>query len=494
MALVLGIDVGTSQLKALALDDSGQVRGLTSVKYDITSPHPGWAEQDPQDWWQAICQAVQELLPARERGDVRGLALSTQGADTVLCVDREENPIGPAITWLDTRASAESDELNRELGGKFWYRKTGKGISPNSTPPKIRWLRENQPQSFAQILRVCFAHDYLAYRLTGRYVLDLPNAVWSSLFDISEHRWESKILEAVGVNLQQLSQVKPSGEVVGRLTSQAADALGLSPDVVMAVGAHDQPAAALGAGAWEPGESLLSCGTAWVLFVVLDQLRFDPQMRLALGCHALPDRWDLIAAFSGGVVWDWFQESWRGNQDSSEPVEAPPLIFLPYLYGAGSPAGDQQARGALIGLTLDHRPQHLEQAIMEALAFQTQWNREVAESLGAKFSQVRMVGGAAKSERWPQILADVLNLPVEIPPVTEAAALGAALLAAQALGWLVDREFLKAEGEGQRFLPDPDQTAKYAQQYHIYRNAFEALRSIYQNWNESPSDERKQER
>ena len=474
MPFTLGIDVGTTFLKALLLDEEGRTRTAAAAGYDLKKPREGFVEQAPGDWWEALIRAVREAVEGVPPADVRALALSTQG-DTLVPTLEDGRPACPAISWLDRRAGVECEELLAERPQTWWFARTGKKLLGSNTASKIRWLQAHRPD-LARRARFCNVHDHLVRRLTGRFATDVPNASWTTLFNIEQRGWDSEILALLGLSEERVSPVVSCGDPIAGLTPEAADALGLTTDTIVAAGAFDQVAATYGAGVTGADEALLSCGTAWVLFVVTSSPILDEQLRLPACCFVGDREWGLVCCFTGGAAYDWLRDVVRRGHLDAEPA-GPPLVFLPYVYGEISPGWDPDARAALIGVGLDHSAEDLQLALMQALAFEGLRNLEVARGLGVSIEGVRMVGGASQSRIWPQIVADVLGVPVTTPVESECAARGAAVLAARAIG--MDLSGKASQVAASHLVPDDPRARRYRELYECYNAARESLSGVF---------------
>jgi xylulokinase len=474
MPFTLGIDVGTTFLKALLLDEEGRTRKIAAAGYDLRKPREGFVEQAPGDWWQALVSAVREAVQGVPPADVRALALSTQG-DTLVPTFDDGRPACPAISWLDRRAGAECRELLAERPQTWWFGRTGKKLLGSNTASKIRWLQTHRPD-LARGARFCNVHDHLVRRLTGRFVSDVTNASWTTLFNIERRGWDAETLALLGLSEDRVSRIVSCGEPIGELTPESADSLGLTTDTVVAAGAFDQVAATYGAGVTGADEALLSCGTAWVLFVVTPSPVLDDQLRLPACCFVGDREWGLVCCFTGGAAYDWLRDVVKGGHLAAEPA-GPPLVCLPYVYGEVSPGWDPEARAAIIGVGLDHSAEDLQLALMQALAFEGLRNLEVARGLGVSIEAVRMVGGASQSPIWPQIVADVLGVPVTIPVESECAARGAALLAAKAVG--TDLSGKASQAAASHLVPDASRAPRYRELYECHNAARESLAEVF---------------
>ncbi|HEX2973288.1 MAG TPA: FGGY family carbohydrate kinase, partial [Tepidisphaeraceae bacterium] len=479
MSIYLGVDIGTTAVKVLAMSAEGQVLALASREYQYQTPRPGWVEQDAEDWWRLVCEGVREVT-AQVEGTVAALALSTQG-DTVVPLDADGRALAPAITWMDTRSLPQVARLVSEE--QLWHRITGASPAPFAAMSSLLWWREERPEVFEQAARFALVADLVIERLTGAAVCDAPNASRTMLYDIEKRRWAPELVERVGVSEERLPRVAESGTVVGTVRPEVAEELGLSPQTQAVLGGHDQTCAAVGCGVVAPGSLLLSCGTAWVALAATEGPVWDEQRALHAYCHAVPGGYVSLGAFAGGNLLRWFRdEFWRdsltegpdtirpavrngsdhlsGERNpqstagrmvsgpsndrtydaiTTEAAQAwsegrPPLVFLPHFYGASGPVACPQARGAWLGLTLSHTRGDMALALLQGVARQAAWCVENLERQGGQVEQVRMIGGGARSRFWTQLVADAIQKPVALPAVREAAAFGAALIAATAAG------------------------------------------------------------
>ncbi|MGQ9809650.1 MAG: xylulokinase [Armatimonadota bacterium] len=479
MSIYLGADIGTTSAKCLAVDDEGSILALAQHPYGMSHPRQGWAEQDPEDYWQGLVSVVLGCLEqlrsgGREPESVAALALSTQG-DTLIVTDRCGRPLRPAISWMDARSSAECARLLAEADQQFWYSETGIRLTPYSSACAVLWLAANEPDTLRDGV-LCWVPDFLAWRMTGRRIADVPSASWTPFFNPFTRRWSGKVAEMAGLPVESLPETAEAGEAISRLSPEAAAELGLPEETPLVAGAFDQAAAAHGAGAGPGGRWVLSCGTAWVLYAVASQPPRDPEGNLPVCCHVQPDAWGLVLPFSGGTVFDWFRRTFGTEGDASDAQSAnEPLIFIPHLYGGLCPDWREQSRGTLVGLTLSHTAGDIELAVMRGLAFETRRNLEAAAPLAGRPERLRMVGGATRNALWPQLIADILDLPVEVLDCAESACYGAARLAAGecAAGW--------TGGSVRVIEPRPSRVeaerALYGRYLDAYRRALEFYRA-----------------
>ena len=471
-AIYLGIDMGTASARCLAVDANGTILALTQQRYPIHHPHQGWAEQDPNDYWRALIAVVSECVQSlasygHHSRDIAAMAMSSQG-ETLIVADEDGAALAPAMSWMDERAEDDCRALLAEADQSFWYREMGSQLGPLSSACKLRWLARERPDVWALVQRVCAVPDYLAARLCGQFATDIPSASWSPCFTPQKRSWSSAVMRLLGVCEAQLPRLVEAGAPVAPLLLEVAEQMGLSSEVVLVAGAFDQAAAALGAGAAADGRSVLSCGTAWVLYSVVTAPPSDPRMMIPVCCHADLTGLGLVVAFTGGAAYEWFGRTFPGNRGQTSGSERDPLYFLPYLYGAEGPDDRRVASGTILGLTLAHDRNDVEKALMNGMACEARWSVELVESVSGPISALRMVGGASKSAVWPQIIADLLDRPIEVPENAESAAYGAAMLAAGAKSWSwLDKgatRLVTPEPAGVRFMED------YYSRYQHFRS------------------------
>jgi xylulokinase len=474
MSAAVGLDVGTSGVKALAVSGTGEVLARSEVGYGLSTPRPGWAEQDPADWW----SATERALAALEVRDVAGIGLSGQ-MHGLVALDAAGEVIRPAILWNDQRTAAQCREIEERVGFERLVELTGNRALTGFTAPKLLWLREHEPESYARIAHVLLPKDYVRLKLCGEQAIDVADASGTLLFDVARRRWSDEVLEALEIPREWLPRVLESAEVSGT-----------TPDgVPVAAGAGDQAAGALGVGAIEPGPASVVLGTSGVVFSALDAYRADPQARVHVFCHAVPGRWHAMGVMlSAAGSLQWFRDTLAPGVEFGALLEeaarwepgAEGLTFLPYLAGERTPHADPDARGAFTGLSLRHDRGALARAVLEGVAFGLRDCLDVVREVGAAPEVGRASGGGARSELWLRIVASVLELPVERLAVEEGAAYGAALLGGIAGGmWRGAEEAVAAcvRPHG-RVDPVPGWVEAYRSQRERFRALYPALHDI----------------
>ncbi len=498
MDLLLGIDIGTNATKTLLINSDGEILALAQRDYDVMSSSNGWIEQESEDWWRAVVETVREVIKEnyKFKNYIRGISFSTQGG-TLIPVDSRGRPLRRAITWLDQRADKEGRKVIEELGSDFFYNITGHKVRQGLPLLQICWLKNNERKIFEKTYKFLFVNDYIIHKLTDSYYTDPSNSSITMLYNLRTGKWDPQLLKITGILPAKLSNIKSSGVPVGRLTSAATNQLGLSREVVVSSGGHDQYCASLGAGAFHSGDCLLSCGSAWVLLFTLDEPIFDPDVNLTPGRHVIRNRWGEMAAISsGGVVLEWFKNGFGKVQNSRKdreiyelfdrkakdiPAGSNNLLFFPHFIGSTAPTYQPAAKGALIGLTLSHNKYDIFKSIMEALGFETLWNIKSVEKLGIRLEKIKMIGGATKSSIWPQIIADITGKKIIIPSLTEAACVGAAILAGIGVGVFKNCEdgFRKLGIKEREISPSRNNEGKYKKLFAVYQETFWKLQGFY---------------
>ncbi|HGE69905.1 TPA: hypothetical protein ENX78_03660 [Candidatus Poribacteria bacterium] len=487
MDLLLGLDVGTTATKSLLIDIKGNIIASSSYNYSLITPQKDFVEQNPEDLWQGVIATTRNVLDHTNSGDkILAISFSTQGG-TLIPVDGKFNPVYNAISWMDHRAYKQANEMRETLGDEKVYKKTGWAIYDGLPWLNIIWLRENMPDVFISTKYFMFVNDFIIHRLTGQMCMDPSNAGITQLFDIKTCQWDKDMLDLSGITADQLSPVQKSGFVVGELTQKASAEVGLPKETLIINGAHDQYCAALGSGVINPGDVMLSCGTAWVILGVMDKLNFDEKMRLSISPHIVKDRWGALKSMGAvGSCMEWFLDNiWcRGDREkdiydrlnvsaSESQVGSKGLIFFPSSGGYG-----HGTRGGFIGLSISNSIGDMARAIMEGITFDLRWTLEEVNDAGIETDVLRMVGGSASSPVWTKIVADVTNIPVILPSVTQSASYGSALLAGIGCGVFDSPDSAcQVLSKNERFIePDKENVVIYDRQFSIYKRAFQQIK------------------
>lgn len=498
---LLGIDVGTTGSKAILIAADGSVRASATTEYPMYTPRPLWAEQDPADWWEATIASIQQVLAEGgvEADDVAGVGLTGQMHGLVL-LDAQGEVLRRCIMWNDQRTAEQCAAITEQVGAKKVIQLTGNPVLPGFTAPKILWVRQHEPEIYAQVAKVLLPKDYVRYRLTGEFFSEVSGASGTSLFDVGRRRWCEEMLEALELPRAWLPEVTESPVASANVSAAAAHATGLPAGTPVAGGGGDQAAQAVGTGIVAEGIISATLGTSGVVFAASDTYRVEPQGRLHAFCHAVPGMWHLMGVMlSAAGSFRWYRDTLGGEeraraeqsgQDAYDllteaAAQAPPgcegLIFLPYLSGERTPHPDPNARGVFFGLTLRHDKAHLTRSVLEGVSYGLRDSLELMRGLGLSVEQVRASGGGARSPLWRQILADVFASQIATVNVTEGAAYGAALLAG--VGASVYEDVPQACGTAIRITDevDPGPAAKiYADYYPRYRALYPALKGEFE--------------
>jgi len=500
MTMMLGLDVGTTGIKALAVRPDGTVAAESFSGYVISSPRPKWAEQNPDEWWKAFCLATQELVKGGiDAEEVAAVGLSGQ-MHTSVFLDENRKVIRPAILWCDVRTTSQCEQINKSVGFELLRDEASNPALEGFTAPKVLWLRDNEPENYGKLRHLLIAKDYIRYKLTGELATDVSDAAGTIMFNVGAREWSEKILSALGIDPSIMPHVVGSHEVSGRITREAAEATGLREGTPVVGGGADNACAAVGAGIIEEGAVQSSIGSSGVVLAALSEHRVDEKMRLHCMNHAAPDRWYLMGVMlAAGLSLKWFKENLcqtemerarRQGVDvydllsemaASVPAEAEGLIFLPYLSGERTPHADSDARGMFIGLSLRHTKAHMARAVMEGVVFGLRDSLELVRELGVKVNEIVLVGGGAKSALWRQIQADVFGQTVCTLSVTDAAPFGAALLAGVGAGVYPNcadavKQTVKKRD---RVDPIPENTDLYERCYSIYRDTYPSNKDLF---------------
>ena len=484
----IGIDLGTSAMKLILTDETGKICGSAVRDYPLSFPQPGWSEQDPAAWWQACVEGVHELLRGVEAEQVAGIGVGGQ-MHGLVTLDGQDKVIRPAILWNDGRTAKETDWLNTVVGKEKLSALTANIAFAGFTAPKILWMREHEPENFARIEKIMLPKDYVNYMLTGVHACDYSDASGMLLLDVEHKCWSREMLELCGVREEQMPQLFESFAVIGTVKPDVAETLGLPQGVKVVAGAGDNAAAAVGTGVVGEGGCNISLGTSGTIFISSQRFGVDPHNALHAFAHA-DGGWHLMGCMlSAASCNKWFcDEILKTTDYAGEQVDITPdklgsnhVFFLPYLMGERSPINDTDARACFIGMSMDTSRADLVQAVLEGVAFAVRDSFEVARSLGIPLDHSMLCGGGARSPLWRRILANVLNIRLDIPQTEEGPGYGAAMLAMVGCGVYASvQEAADALVElASTTEPDPERTARYEVQYQKYRRIYPALKSVF---------------
>lgn len=484
--LYIGVDLGTSAVKLLLMNEKGEILNITSKEYPIFFPKPGWSEQNPTDWWEKSVEGIKELTKDYDKSQVAGISFGGQMHGLVI-LDENDEVIRPALLWNDGRTAAETDYLNEKIGKDKLSQYTANIAFTGFTAPKILWIKNNEPDNFAKIKKIMLPKDYLAYKMTGNHCTDASDASGMLLFDVKNRCWSKEMMEICSVKEEQLAIVYESYEAVGHLTPEAAEALGLSTDVVVAAGAGDNAAAAVGTGTVGDGSCNISLGTSGTIFISSKNFGVDENNALHSFAHA-DGKYHLMGCMlSAASCNKWWMDTIIGTNDYAKEQESITKLgennvyFLPYLMGERSPHNDPDARGTFIGMTMDTTRSDMTQAVLEGVAFALRDSLEVARKLGIKIDRSKICGGGAKSPLWKKIIANVLNVKIDVIESEEGPALGGAMLAAVAC-----KEFDSVEAAADAIVkitdtiePDEKLVEAYNKKYNVFKQLYPQLKPIY---------------
>lgn len=486
--LYIGIDLGTSAVKLLLMNEAGQILNVVSRTYPLEFPRPGWSQQNPEDWRKAVWEGIPALLEGFDRAQVAGIGAGGQMHGLVV-LDEADRVIRPAILWNDGRTAQQVAYLNETVGKDRLSAWTANIAFAGFTAPKLLWMRENEPELFVKIKKIMLPKDYINYLLTGVHSTDYSDASGTLLLDVAKRRWSEEMLELCGLRAEQMPRLFESYETVGALLPEAARALGLPESVRVAAGAGDNAAAAVGTGTVGEGGCNLSLGTSGTIFISSDRFRVDENNALHAFAHADGGYHLMGCMLSAASCNKWLMEDIFRTEDyaaeqaavSREKLGRNPVYFLPYLMGERSPINDTNARGMWIGMTMDTRREDLTQAVLEGVAFAIRDSLEVAGSLGISIGKSRICGGGAKSDLWLHILANVLNVELERVASEQGPGLGGAMLAMVACGAFASvadacRALVRVSGT---VRPDPELAARYAARYRQFRQIYPACKDLF---------------
>ena len=499
----LGIDVGTGGTRALIMDVQGQVVASASAEHQhFASPRPGWAEQDPRNWWQACGVAVRKAL---QSGNIRAedigcVGFSGQMHGAVL-LDSADEVVRPAIIWCDQRSEAQCSELEQLIGRDALIRLTCNPPLTNFTVTKFLWVRETEPQAWGRVAHVMLPKDYVRFRLTGERAIDMADASGTLLLDVANRKWSAEVLGKTGIDQKLLPALFESPQVCGNVSAAGSDATGLKVGTPVVAGAGDQAAGAVGMGIARVGAVSATIGTSGVVFASTDRPAMDPQGRLHTFCHAIPGRWHVMGVTqAAGLSLRWYRDQFGeaspgvqkkdgrdpydvfAEEAATAPAGSEGAFWAPYLMGERTPHLDPNARGAMVGLTASHTRAHVIRAILEGVAFSLKDTFTIFEEMKVPVTAIRLGGGGARSSLWRQIQADVYAHEVEVVAAEEGAAYGAAILAGTGAGaWAsVEQACNAIVRVAKKITPNQKDSATLQQAYRGYRKIYPALRQLAQ--------------
>ncbi|MCI9546759.1 MAG: xylulokinase [Lachnospiraceae bacterium] len=486
--LLIGVDLGTSAVKLLLMDEEGKILNIVSREYPLYFPQPGWSEQNPEDWYRQAMDGIRELTKDCDKSQVAGIGCGGQ-MHGLVALDKDDQVIRPAILWNDGRTSEETDYLNQEIGKDKLSQYTANIAFAGFTAPKILWMRKNEPENFAKICKIMLPKDYLAYRLSGSFCTDVSDASGMLLMDVQHKCWSEKMMEVCGISKRQLPKLYESFEAVGTLKSDVAAELGLSSAVKVVAGAGDNAAAAVGTGTVGDGMCNISLGTSGTIFISSEKFRVDENNALHSFAHADGYYHLMGCMLSAASCNKWWMEDilntreYAKEQSAIERLGENRVFYLPYLMGERSPHNDPKARAMFIGMTMDTTREEMTQAALEGVTFGLRDSLEVARSLGISIDRTKICGGGAKSPLWKKIIANVMNLKVDVMESEEGPALGGAMLAAVACGAFgsVKEAADKLVKVVDTIEPEPELAAKYQERYEKFCQIYPTVKELFRN-------------
>ena len=484
--LYIGIDLGTSSVKLLLMDEEGKIKNIVSREYPIFFEHSGWSEQKPEDWFRETMTGLKELTEGADKSQIRGISFGGQMHGLVV-LDKEDNVIRPAILWNDGRTGEETEYLNNVIGKDKLSEYTANIAFAGFTAPKILWMKKNEPDKFEKIEKIMLPKDYLAYKLSGTFCTDVSDASGMLLMDVKNRCWSEEMMKICDITREQLPTLYESYEVVGNLKPEIAEELGFPSDVKIIAGAGDNAAAAVGTGTVGDGKCNISLGTSGTIFISSNQFGVDNNNALHSFAHADGHYHLMGCMLSAASCNKWWSEEilktkdFKAEQAGITKLGENNVFYLPYLMGERSPHNNPDARALFIGMSMDTTREEMTQAVLEGVAFGLRDSLEVARSLGIKIERTKICGGGAKSPLWKKIIANVMNLKVDVIESEEGPALGGAMLAAVGCG-----DFENVEAAADKIVkvidtvePEAELVEKYEERYQKFKKIYPAVKELF---------------
>ena len=484
--LYIGVDLGTSAVKLLLMDEKGEIKKIVSREYPLYFPHPGWSEQKPEDWFKQSMDGIKELTAECDKENVAGISFGGQ-MHGLVALDENDEVIRPAILWNDGRTGEETDYLNQVIGKEKLSEYTANIAFAGFTAPKILWMKKHEPDNFAKIKKIMLPKDYLAYKLSGSFSTDVSDASGMLLMDVKNRCWSKEMLDICGITEEMLPKLYESFEVVGTLKREIAEALGLSSDVKVIAGAGDNAAAAVGTGTVGEGMCNISLGTSGTIFISSKKFGVDEHNALHSFAHADGYYHLMGCMLSAASCNKWWNEEilktkdFAAEQSRITKLGENQVFYLPYLMGERSPHNNPDARAMFIGMSMDTTREDMTQAVLEGVAFGLRDSLEVARSLGIQMERTKICGGGAKSPLWKKIIANVMNMKVDVIESEEGPALGGAMLAAVGCGEYEDVETIakKLVKVIDTVEPEEELVAKYEERYQKFRKIYPTVKELF---------------
>ncbi|MCR5688577.1 MAG: xylulokinase [Lachnospiraceae bacterium] len=484
--LYIGVDLGTSAVKLLLMNEKGGIEKIVSKEYPLEFPHPGWSQQKPEDWWEQTVEGLKELTQYANKSDIAGISFGGQMHGLVV-LDKDDNVIRPAILWNDGRTGKETEYLNNVIGKDKLSKYTANIAFAGFTAPKILWMKEHEPDLFAKIDKIMLPKDYIAYKLSGVHCTDVSDASGMLLFDVKNKCWSKEMMEICSVREEQLAKIFESYDVVGNIKKDVAEMLGFPETVKIIAGAGDNAAAAIGTGTVGNGRCNISLGTSGTIFISSKEFCVDENNALHAFAHADGHYHLMGCMLSAASCNKWWMEDilkttdFAAEQKNITKLGSNNVFYLPYLMGERSPHNNPDARALFIGMSMDTTREDMTLAVLEGVAFGIRDSFEVARSLGIEIRKTKICGGGAKSPLWKKIIANVLGITVEVIETEEGPGYGGAILAAVGCG-----EFASVKEASKALVkvidtvePDPDLTAKYEEKYNYFKKIYPTVKGLF---------------
>jgi len=497
----IGIDVGTSGTKTLLIDAYGKVVASATFEYPLYQPQIGWAEQNPEDWWDASVKGIRSVLEKSkvDPKEVKAVGLTGQMHGLVM-LDKNYNVIRPSIIWCDQRTAKECDEITEKVGKERLIEITANPALTGFTASKILWVRNNEPQNYEKVYKILLPKDYIRFKLTGEFATDVSDASGMQLLDIKNRCWSDEVLEKLEIDKNLLGKVYESPEVTGKINKAASEITGLCEGTLVVAGGGDQAAGAVGNGIVKTGVISSTIGSSGVVFAHLDEFKIDPQGRVHTFCHAVPGKWHVMGVTQGaGLSLKWFRDNFAHIEKAAfEFIDKDPyilmdqeaelanpgadgLVFLPYLMGERSPILDPYAKGVFFGITAKHTRREFIRAVMEGVVFSLKSCMDVLEEMSVEIKEVRVSGGGSKSNLWRQIQADIFKKEIWVTNSAEGPSFGAAILASvgakvystveEACDAIIKKE--------KKEIPKSSNVKIYEETYKLYTELYHRVKELY---------------
>lgn len=486
--LYIGIDLGTSAVKLLLMDESGKICNVVSKEYPLYFPHPGWSEQNPGDWYEQTVKGIQELTAGCDKSQIAGIGCGGQMHGLVV-LDENDEVIRPAILWNDGRTGKETGYLNQVIGKEKLSAYTANIAFAGFTAPKILWMKENEPDNFAKIRKIMLPKDYLAYKLSGVFCTDYSDASGMLLLDVEHKCWSEEMMQICGVTEAQLPKLYESYEVVGDVKADLAETFGFIKEVKVVAGAGDNAAAAVGTGTVGDGMCNISLGTSGTIFISSRSFGVDDNNALHSFAHAGGNYHLMGCMLSAASCNKWWMDEilrtkeYAAEQEPIVKLGENQVFYLPYLMGERSPHNDPKARATFIGMTMDTTREEMTQAVLEGVAFGLRDSLEVARKLGIQIERTKICGGGAKSPLWKKIIANVMDLKVDVIESEEGPGYGGAILAAVGCG-----SYASVEEAAEKLVkivetvePEGELVNKYEERYQKFRKIYPAVKELFRS-------------